>query len=1144
MALLVLLAGTAGTGLVGQHLLLHPDRLGLGGRGRRHAGGTSTTGSGTPSSLRPGGGHALLVEVLDPLLGGLDPRLLDRPGSRGAAHLIGLAWELALQQEAGHVLVHLLHHVLEELIGLELVDEERILLLETGVLHIGAEVVHVAEVLLPQLVEYAEDHRLLELVDKGSPRAVYRILDVGEHLHVAPSIRKGDGDVDELVRVVLVDALDHRVSVRGEGSHAVMVMLLGGAVQGLNLGLRRTDSEFRGRERGIDTEFREAPNPESIKVLGRRELPDKLVRQLVEHAGDVEFQTLPMEGVAAAAVDDLPLAVHHIVVLEQALSDSEVVFLHLPLGALDGFRDHGVLDDLALLVAEPVHHLGHPLALEEAHQVVLKGDVELAASRISLTSGTAPQLAVDPAAVMALRADDGQTACGLDLLGQLDVGSPTGHVGGDGHGARLTRLGHHLGLRLVSLRIEHLVVNFPHVQHAAQELADLNRRGADEHRPSGVPELDHIIDDRVVFLARRLENEVLLIQPGDGPVGRDGHHVELVDVPQLLSLRLGRAGHAGQLVVHPEVVLERDRGVRLGRGLDADALFGLDGLVQSIGVAAPLHDAASLLVDNLDLVVHDHVVHVLLEQGVRLEQLVHGVEAGGFDSLLAEQRLPLLLLHSIGILRGIDGHEGAGHIGHGEEVVVLHVGRQGRNALLGQFDLVLLLVDDEEELLIGFRHGALVVLQIVCLGLEHLLPDALLAQELDERLRLGQAAVGAEQGEPPSADGLLVGTVRTELLLGLRNEPVDRLTLLLDELNHLRLKLLEFVLVALGCGTGDDQRSPRLVDEDAVHLVHDGVMVLSLHELVRTHGHVVPEVIEAELVVGAVNNVATVSRSALLRVRLVPIDAVHGQPVELEDGAHPFTVPAGQVIVHSHEVDPPASQRIQENRQCGHQGLALSRLHLGHLAPVEGHAADELDVVMDHVPLDRGSGRIPLACPMRTISFDAHEVAGRGEVAVHVRRSHVHIAFRRKPASRLLQHRERLRHHLFENLFKTGVNVLLQAVDLVVQGFLGLEGHGGVGRHLRLQFIRFGHQPLDVSQNAGAKVAAPLTQSIRGERLHLGVKRLDGVNRRLDGLHVRSGLVSDEALDDLVEGSNHVGQVIPFQCMRNNAMPRKGCGQN
>ena len=83
---------------------------------------------------------------------------------------------------------------------------------------------------------------------------------------------------------------------------------------------------------------------------------------------------------------------------------------------------------------------------------------------------------------MAFRTDDGQSSCGLDLIGQLDVGSPTRHVGGDGHGARLSGAGHDLSLGLVALRVEDLVLDFPNVQHPAQQFADLHRRGAHEDR--------------------------------------------------------------------------------------------------------------------------------------------------------------------------------------------------------------------------------------------------------------------------------------------------------------------------------------------------------------------------------------------------------------------------------------------------------------------------------------------------------------------------------------------------------------------------------------------------------------------------------------------------------------------------------------
>ena len=52
------------------------------------------------------------------------------------------------------------------------------------------------------------------------------------------------------------------------------------------------------------------------------------------------------------------------------------------------------------------------------------------------------------------------------------------------------------------------------------------------------------------------------------PVGRDRHHAELVDRHELGGLGLGRTGHAGELVVHAEVVLQGDRGERLVLALD------------------------------------------------------------------------------------------------------------------------------------------------------------------------------------------------------------------------------------------------------------------------------------------------------------------------------------------------------------------------------------------------------------------------------------------------------------------------------------------------------------------------------------------------------------------------------------------------
>ena len=105
-------------------------------------------------------------------------------------------------------------------------------------------------------------------------------------------------------------------------------------------------------------------------------------------------------------------------------------------------------------------------------------------------------------------------------------------------------------------------------------------------------------------------------------MGRDRDDLEVVDLVELLRLGHRRTGHAGQLVVQAEVVLERDRGQRHALALDAQALLGLDRLVEALAPAAAGHLAAGELVDDDDLAVLDDVVAVALVEGVRAQRLL------------------------------------------------------------------------------------------------------------------------------------------------------------------------------------------------------------------------------------------------------------------------------------------------------------------------------------------------------------------------------------------------------------------------------------------------------------------------------------------------------------------------------------------
>ncbi len=79
-----------------------------------------------------------------------------------------------------------------------------------------------------------------------------------------------------------------------------------------------------------------------------------------------------------------------------------------------------------------------------------------------------------------------------------------------------------------------------------------------------------------------------------------------------------------------------------------------------------------------------------------------------------------------------------------------------------------------------------------------------------------------------------------------------------------RLELVEHVGRVLD-GAGDDERRARLVDEDGVDLVDDGVVVPALDAVLEPDRHVVAQVVEAELVVRAVGDVGGVLVLALRR---------------------------------------------------------------------------------------------------------------------------------------------------------------------------------------------------------------------------------------------------------------------------------------
>ena len=417
------------------------------------------------------------------------------------------------------------------------------------------------------------------------------------------------------------------------------------------------------------------------------------------------------------------------------------------------------------------------------------------------------------------------------------------------------------------------------------------------------------------FLGR--EDQIGLVVPDQGQVGGDLDHIEVVDLGEFSGFRGGRTGHAGDLVVEPEIVLIGDAGNGLGFKLNGNALLGFDGLMQPFAVAPPLHDTPRELIDDKHFTVAHHVFVIALKQIVRPERL--------FEHVLHAE---------IGVFVEVpDTKQPLGHA----------------HAAIGNDDLVVFLVDLERRLDL---HKLLLLVHADEIGV---LPAGM---EFEQFIR---------DADPKFIGRFPLAVVRIEQFAKLLRKPFAQRLLGTAQLGQKLIEIADldeqvlgphagaaddFVDLVVQVGAflrtpGDDERGPRFVDKNRVDLVHDGVVERPLNPHLGPNGHVVAQIVEPELVVGAVGDVGAVAHLALGRAHIV-LDQPDGHPEKLVDWAHPFLVAPGQVIVHGDQVHPVAGQRVEVDGHGGDEGLAFARHHLRDAALMQNNPADNLDVEGAH----------------------------------------------------------------------------------------------------------------------------------------------------------------------------------------------------
>ena len=139
--------------------------------------------------------------------------------------------EVDAHQHGGRLAVHLLDHLAEELVGLELVDQQRILVLIASVLHRVAQLVHLTQVLLPRLIDVVQDDGLLELLHDRATLAGIGVAEVAADIVDEAAIGQRHHDALVDLALLLVDLMEYRISLLGDQSGAALEGGLDGVVE-------------------------------------------------------------------------------------------------------------------------------------------------------------------------------------------------------------------------------------------------------------------------------------------------------------------------------------------------------------------------------------------------------------------------------------------------------------------------------------------------------------------------------------------------------------------------------------------------------------------------------------------------------------------------------------------------------------------------------------------------------------------------------------------------------------------------------------------------------------------------------------------------------------------------------------------------
>ncbi len=139
---------------------------------------------------------------------------------------------------------------------------------------------------------------------------------------------------------------------------------------------------------------------------------------------------------------------------------------------------------------------------------------------------------------------------------QYYVGTSSCHVGGNSHHSLLSCPCNYLCFLLMILGVQYLMGNSPSFQHITKHFRGFYGYRTYQYRLTFVMKPDYLFNHCIELTPLVLVDCIRIIYSYHWLICRYLHYIQVINGSEFILFSLGSTCHAGQLPIHPEVVLE------------------------------------------------------------------------------------------------------------------------------------------------------------------------------------------------------------------------------------------------------------------------------------------------------------------------------------------------------------------------------------------------------------------------------------------------------------------------------------------------------------------------------------------------------------------------------------------------------------